>query len=157
MYIVIVALFTVVGPVASIFVEASLLHDSTGLSLLIGKWFVFWAIGLRLFTAGLRQAVSPSFTAKILGINSKETLIVIQELGFANLSIGLVGICALFNPAWVMPSAIAGGLFLGLAGVRHIAKHERNRLENVAMLTDLFVFAALLVYVVAWVATPSFS
>jgi len=52
---------------------------------LIGKWFVFWAIGVRLFLAGLRQASKPSFTAK--EIFHIQSFAVIRELGFGNLAI----------------------------------------------------------------------
>lgn len=113
----------------------------------MGKWFVFWAVGVRLFSAGLRQAISPQFTAEqIFGIKSKEPLIVVQELGFANVSLGLLGLCAIFRPAWVLPTALAGGLFYGLAALRHIVAQERNQLENFALLSDLFAFIVLLIY-----------
>jgi hypothetical protein len=59
---------------------------------------------------------------------------------------GLLGIGTIFNSLWIMPSAIAGGLFYGLAGIRHLTKKERNLFENRAMLSDLFVFIVLLIY-----------
>ena len=34
-----------------------------GLMPLVGKWFVFWAVGARLFIAGIRQVIQPAFTA----------------------------------------------------------------------------------------------
>jgi hypothetical protein len=35
----------------------------------IVKWVVFWGVGLRLFTCGLKQALQPSFTANgIFGV-----------------------------------------------------------------------------------------
>src|SRR6478609_6215113 len=66
-----------------------------GLVALIGKWFVFWAIGVRLFLAGLRQIADPAFTAKtIFRIEDPKALIVVQELGFANMALGLLGIAS---------------------------------------------------------------
>ena len=31
---------------------------------LVGKWFVFWTVGIQLFLAGLRQIVQPRYTAE---------------------------------------------------------------------------------------------
>jgi len=40
-------------------------------------------------------------------------------------------------------------LFYGLAGIRHVVQHDRNALENTAMVSDMFLFAVLLAYVIA--------
>ena len=74
-------------------------------------------------------------------------------MGFANISTGILGVCSIFNGGWVMPAAIVGGLFYGLAGVGHAFKRERNLFENVAMYSDFFVFIILLVYFVIGIAT----
>lgn len=42
--------------------------------------------------------------------------------------------------------AIVGGVFYGLAGVNHIAHRGRNRLQNIAMATDLYMAAVLLAF-----------
>jgi len=41
-------------------------------------------------------------------------------------------------------AALAGGVSYGLAGVNHALQPHRNRLETVAMATDLFVAVVLL-------------
>ena len=39
----------------------------------IGTWFAFWAIGVRLFTAAVRQVIKPDLTSEgILGISGRE-------------------------------------------------------------------------------------
>jgi hypothetical protein len=102
--------------------------------------------------SGTAPVANPQFAAeRIFNIKSAEPLPVVRELGFANASTGILGICAFFNSGWVMPAAIVGGLFCGLAGVGHAFKEGRNLFENVAMYSDLFVFIMLLVYVVATV------
>jgi hypothetical protein len=147
MYIVIVLLMFVL-PIMSIFSE--IWFRGTGnIIFLIGKWFVFWAVGVRLFSAGLRQAITPRFTAKeIFEIEDDKPLQVVQELGFANISIGLLGICAVLNAGWIAPAALAGGLFYGLAGLRHSIEKEKNPLEKFVMLSDLLIFIILLIYLV---------
>jgi hypothetical protein len=153
MYFLMIVLLMFIFPIASVLTEMFLFKSPVGIALLIGKWFVFWAVGIRLFLAGLRQSATPQFTAEqIFGIKTNEALIIVQELGFANLSIGLLGISTIFNGLWIMPSAIAGGLFYGLAGIRHLAKKERNLHENSAMLSDIFIFIVLLIYFIEAIA-----
>ena len=50
-------------PAARVIVEALWFGSAADVMLLVGKWFVFWAVGVRLFIAGVRQA-QPQFTAK---------------------------------------------------------------------------------------------
>lgn len=149
MYILMIILMMFVFPILSILVELFIFHSAAGIVFLIRKWFVFWAVGIRLFTAGLRQSTNPKFTVQqILGNKGDEPLQIVQELGFANLSMGVLGIICLLNGNWIMPSAIIGSLFYGLAGIRHIFSKERYLLENSAMTSDLIISAVLLLYLV---------
>jgi hypothetical protein len=149
MYIASVSLLTFILPTVSVIAELFLYKNTTGVLPLVGAWFVFWAVGVRLFIAGLRQVANPKFTAeRIFDISSAEPLVLVRELGFANISTGVLGLCTIFEGAWIMPAAIVGGLFYGLAGVGHTFKKDRNLFENVAMYSDLFVFVILLVYVI---------
>ena len=158
MYVLTVVLSMVVFPIASILIEVLFFQSTTDLVLLIGKWFVLWAVGVRLFLTGLCQVITPQFTTEqILGIKSKEPFIIVQELGFANLSFGVFGIITILNGNWNIPAAIVGGLFYGLAGIRHIVTKERNHLENIAMVSNLFVFIVLLVYLIGIIVNRSIT
>ena len=150
MYILIVAALTFVLPAASIIVDAAISHHATWGAAVIGRWFVFWAVGVRLFIAGLRQIIQPRYTAEIiLGIKGGDSLIIVRELGFANVAMGSIGIATVLAPAWIPPAALAGGIFYGLAGLNHFAHERRNRLQNVAMTSDLFVASVLLTFCAA--------
>jgi hypothetical protein len=48
--------------------------------------------------------------------------------------------------ARIAPAGLAGGLFLGLAGIKHAMNAERSTKENVAMTTDLLVACVVAVY-----------
>jgi hypothetical protein len=136
-------------PIASVLIESVANKNHAGLITLIGEWFVFWAIGVRLFTAGLRQSIKPGLTSEgILGIKGKEVWIIVRELGFANIAIGLAGIIALWKPEWRLAIAFIGGLFLLLDGIQHIASKQRNFEENVAMYSDLTIAILMGVYLV---------
>jgi hypothetical protein len=143
MYFVAVILLLLIFPAASVIAESHAVSLA-----LIGKWFVFWAAGVRLFIAGIRQVVQPRFTAEeIFGLHDRASFAIVRELGFANLSMGLLGICSLFRTAWLIPAAIVGGLYYGLAGAGHIFHRGKNAKEYTAMISDWFVFLVLLVFV----------
>ena len=117
---------------------------------LIGKWFVFWAIGMRLLVAGIRQATKPAFTAKeIFHMSGEESFPVIRELGFANICVGLLGILSLFHSAWHDAAALTGGLYFGLAGMLHLFKKPDSRNEVIALVSDLYLFLIMLLYLLA--------
>jgi hypothetical protein len=144
MYLAMIILLMGVFPALSVIFEFWVLHGSADMLFLIGQWFVFWGVGVRLMLAGLRQIANPTFTADVIfGVKEKAALTLVQELGFANLSIGLLGVLALVRSEWVVPAAITGGLFYGLAGMKHLIKGDRNRTENIAMVSDLWIFLVL--------------
>jgi hypothetical protein len=144
-YLLIVGLTMFVLPVGSVVIDANATHGPW--LWLIGKWFVFWAVGARLLLAGLRQYFQPSFTSRdIMGIESPEVFVLVRELGGANAASGIVGLLSLGVPTFVLPTAIAGGLFLAVAGLEHVRSSHRGRNETVAMVSDIFVAAILLGY-----------
>jgi hypothetical protein len=149
MYIVIVVLLLLVLPVGSISAELFAWHSHAPVLALVGKWFVFWSVGVRLFLAGLRQTIQPTFTAReIFHFKTDEPLKVIRELGFANLAMGSLGILSIFDPDLIFPAAITGGIYYALAGAQHIATRSRSLFENVAMVSDVFIFVVLAFYIV---------
>lgn len=144
MYYLIVAAFMLVLPVASITIDAAHAHIPLGAAAIL-KWFAFWTVGGRLFLAGCRQVVQPAYTARtILGLTSDDALILVRELGFANLAVGLLGLLSLRIPAWQPAAALTGGVFYALAGLNHIRQPHRNQPETVAMISDLFAAVVLL-------------
>jgi len=152
MYLAIIVALMVVLPVLSVGAEVSLSHVPISMSL-IAKWFVFWFVGVRLLLAGLRQITQPQYTARIiLGLKSDESLVLVRELGFANVAMGLVGFCSVAIPGWRLAGALTGAVFYSLAGVNHALQTHRNRLENIAMGSDLLAAAILLVVCIhaAW-------
>jgi len=150
MYFVMVLLLLLLLPAASVGMEAIGVQHPQGLMFLMGKWLVFWGVGVRLFLAGTRQVIQPRFTAQeIFQIQSAEPLPIVRELGFANLSMGTLGVSSLFETSWIVPAAIAGGLYYGLAGLGHIGQKGKNAKEYTAMVSDGFVFVLLAAFLVS--------
>jgi hypothetical protein len=147
-YLITVLLLMAVLPIGSIGAEHFYFHGSAPLPLLVGKWFVFWAAGIRLFLAGLRQFFQPRFTAQhIFQIKGDDALPVVRELGVANFAMGVVGIASLAKPGFVLPVAIIAAIFYGVAGVRHVAEKGKTVNEKIAMVSDLFVFLIFATYI----------
>ena len=82
-------------------------------------------------------------------MTSDEALPVVRELGVANVAMAVVGLLSLAVPSFTLPIAVSAGIFYGAAGVRHAAERSRSFNENVAMLSDLFLFAVLAAFVLA--------
>lgn len=148
MYLAAILILMAVLPLGSMAVEWAV-HGG-GLVPLALKWFVFWAAGVRLLTAGLRQITKPLFTSQdILGVADPKAAVLVRELGFANTSMGALGMLSLPFPSFLVPAAVTTGLFLALAGVQHAMRGGGNAKERIAMVSDLAMAAVLGVLVLA--------
>lgn len=140
-----VVLLMLVLPAASVVAELG----SAPLFDLIAKWFVFWGCGARLVMAGVMQTLRPSFTASgIFRIADPSAEAIVRELGFANLAMGTLGLATILRPDWLLPAALACGLFYGLAGLGHVLRSGRSAKEELALYTDLGAFALLGAYLI---------
>lgn len=147
MYFISVVLLLLVFPALSVIIEAVHLGASADVMWLIGKWFVFWGCGVRLFIAGVMQTLRPEFTAKsIFDIDAPAAYAIVREVGFGNLAMGTLGLVSLAMPEWVVSAAVVGGLYYGLAGLGH-AFRGGNFKEQVALWSDLAIFVLLAIFV----------
>jgi uncharacterized protein DUF6790 len=143
MYIAVVALLMFVLPVGCALAEHAL-PGAAPFMALIGKWFVFWAVGIRLVLAGVRQLFQPEFTAqRIFRIEGTDAFPLVREIGASNLALGAVGVASLWRADFILPSALASAIFYAIAGFRHVLETGRSLNETVAMVSDLFVFIVL--------------
>jgi hypothetical protein len=155
-YLLVVLLLMFVIPVLSIIIEYSINKQQVSIINLCGKWFLFWGIGIRLFTAGFKQALNPSFTAQsIFHIQNEESFVLVKELGIANICLGSIGIISLFCPEWRMAAAFAGGLYMGIAGINHIIKKPASANEWLAMVSDIFIFVVMMIYIIGYYITQN--
>ncbi|WP_223623148.1 DUF6790 family protein [Microbacterium sp. EST19A] len=147
-YFLLVIAQTVVLPVVSGIIELATVGGDP--VLVFGKWWVFWGIGTRLLVAGIAQMSGKGPTAQILGAakpSVQETQLT-RELGTANIGFGLAGLLALV-PGWAAPVGVAGGVFLLIAGLMHVAKKGKNANESLATWTDLLVGVVAIVLLVS--------
>lgn len=149
MYFVIVVAFAVVAPIGAALWEAQSAAGADILAL-FGKWTAFFGVGVRLFMAGVSQAFRPDYTLnEIFGVDAPDVRPVVQELGFANLSMGVLGLLALIHPMLTLAAATVGAIFYGLAGARHLPGARGNAKRLAAAGTDIWVFIVLAAYVAA--------
>jgi hypothetical protein len=147
MYLASIVLLLLVIPAASVAIETMFFGGSLVASL--AKWFVFWPVGVRLFMAGIKQTLQPQFTAEgIFGIKDPSAQGLVREIGFGNLSIGALGLLSLLRPDFLLPAAIVGGLYYGLAGLGHVTGGEGNAKKRIAMVSDLLIFVVLVFVVI---------
>lgn len=88
--------------------------------------------------ASLRQILQPRYTAEvILALKSEDSLVLVRELDFANLSIGWIGLASLILPSWSSAAAQAGGVFHALADIQHMFRAECNGKRTIAMASPI--------------------
>ncbi len=122
-------------PGAAILIDHSVNHLPIDPAL-VGKWVLFFSVGLRVFIAGLVQTLNPAFTAtKIFRFKQKESYVVVRELGFGNISNGVMGILSLAKVEWRGITSIAAGIFFGLAGIQHLVRKPDSFNEILALIT----------------------
>jgi hypothetical protein len=146
MYLGVIFVTMFVAPLLSIALD--LWSGGSPLIELVGKWFVFWVVGVRLGLAGLRQVVQPRFTAEIFKINDEKAWPVVRELGIANLALAVVGLASLAKSTFLSPVAIIAAIFYGGAALQHIGARNRTTNETIAMASDLFAFVILGIYAI---------
>ncbi|MFF2051073.1 hypothetical protein ACFVU2_05670 [Leifsonia sp. NPDC058194] len=148
MYIALVLLQTLILPLVSGVVHLAVAGGDP--LVVFGMWWGFWGVGTRLLVAGVSQLVNPARTSKgILGIGDPAAAQIVHELAFANLSLGVAAVVTSLVPPWGVLGALPGAIYLGLAGVRHVAKRGKAAEENVATWTDLLVFVVVALGIVA--------
>jgi hypothetical protein len=132
-----------VCPLTSIGIQILLGGPGMLTAAVVGKWLVFWMVGVRLLLAGLRQVLQPRYTAEqILGAKDPDAALIVRELGVANIATGSVASASLFFRNWEFPMALVGTIFYALAGINHVTDKHRNKLQSFAMASDLFAAAA---------------
>ncbi len=146
-YLIFLLLLDLIFPVASVLSDHTLNHVIIDPAL-VGKWVLFFSVGLRLFIAGCVQVLVPGFTAaKIFRFRHKESYAVIRELGFGNISMGVIGMLSLAKVEWRGITSIAAAIFFGFAGIQHLVRKPDSFNEILAMVTDQLVFVLMLLYI----------
>ena len=114
------------------------------------KWFIFWGVGIRLFFKGVRLASTPQITGlSVSSFRSRESYLLLLELGFANMALGSMGILSVINDQWRLIAAIAGAIYFGLADMLRLLKKTDGRHERVALVYNILVFLGLVAFMVS--------
>lgn len=147
-YIIISISFLCILPLASVVAEMKL-EETTLHWILFGKWFLFWASGIRLFIAGIWRVSDPEYIAiKVFRININENYAMIRELGIANIALGCMGILSLINEHWRLLAAITSAIFFGLMALQDFSRKSDTFNEYIVLVYDSTVFIVLVFFCV---------
>lgn len=145
LYEISVIIFFGILPIVGVLIDINILKSEINKLNLMFKWFVFSGVGLRLLSAGLKQAINPAFTAsEIFKVKDQNVFPIVREVGFANISLGIIGVISFFFSEFRMASSVAGCLYFGLAGCLHLFNKKRSKNEVFAMFSDYFIFFVLI-------------
>ncbi len=121
------------------------------------KWFTFWAIGISAVTAGFMQIFNPAYTANLLNVNMSD-FVVIQELGFANLSMGSLAVLSLKQKNFRLPAAIVYGAYILLCAAIHVTRiKEISYGETVSLVADVWIMIISILTIVTIMKERFFS
>lgn len=130
----------------AISIATEYLYDKSSIIYTAVKWILFWGVGMRLFTCGLKQAIQPAFTAKsIFDIREEKAYSIVRELGFANISTGLCGILSLFYGGFRGAVWVIGLIYYMLALIQHTVRKEKNASERFVTITDFTIVLELII------------
>lgn len=149
LYEISVITFFALVPIIGVITEVLILKSEINTFSLMFRWFTFSGVGLRLLSAGLKQSISPSFTAKeIFKVNEENSFSIVREIGFANIGFGFIGVLSFFLSQFRLAAATSGCLYFGLVACLHLFSKEKSRDEVFAMLSDYFIFFVLLTLII---------
>jgi hypothetical protein len=136
--------FFYILPISCILIEI-IAFSQTDIWWIMIKWFVFWGVGLRLFTCGMKQVISPEFTAKVIfEVEDSKSYSVIRELGFSNICAGLCGMLSLVYIKFRVVALFIGIVYYGLVLIQHAIRRKKNASEIFVTITDLSIVLELL-------------
>ncbi|HTE28416.1 hypothetical protein [Flavitalea sp.] len=109
---------------------------------LIGKWFAFWAIGIRLLVAGFMQLTRKSNSRNHLSAR-EDSGMVKKATGVANLVLSALGFLCVASSEGSLLAAITVGVYLGLAGLQHDFKKPATASGWISLIYDFIVFSVI--------------
>ena len=90
---------------------------------LLARYVVFFSLGVQGLWAAMGHLMYPEKAAGAIGWKTSPFQ---TEMGGANLGLGVVGVCALFLPNWILPVSVFGCILYGVAVFTHIREHKLN-------------------------------
>ncbi|MDD3753356.1 MAG: hypothetical protein PHQ17_02200 [Methanobacterium sp.] len=116
----------IIGAILHFFIIKKELTKNRVLEVLL-LWFLGFGIGVGSIFSGLAQIVSPEIVAQSVGWPNSPFL---REVGFANISYGILGILSIKYRSFWAPTIIAYAVFMWGAAISHI--HNIQQTGNLA-------------------------
>jgi len=134
-------------PLLSAAAEHHFVHASISI-ILLGKWFMFWTIGIRLLIKGFVQVIRSRRNGNSSLLSKDETWEVAKILGLAKMALAGMGFLCVVNDQWSLLATITVGVYLGLTGFQHDFKRPSTTTGWMNMSYDVLVFSVIAVCLV---------
>ena len=110
---------------------------------LIGKWLLFWSVGIRLLGAGIIQ-ITTCLPGNVGFLSNREDSNTVRKAtGIANLVLAGMSFLCVANDGWSLLAAITVGIYVGLAGMQYDFKTPANRNAWINLVYDVVVFVVV--------------
>jgi hypothetical protein len=134
-------------PLLSVAGEQHFVNASISI-ILLGKWFLFWTIGVRLMVKGFAQVIRSVRNGNSSLLNRDETGDFTKMLGLAKMALAGMGFLCVVNDQWSLLATITVGVYLGLTGFQHDFKRPTTTRGWMSMSYDFLVFTVIAVCLV---------
>ncbi len=129
------------------FITAIAIHYATTTpinGLLLGRWFVFWTIGVRLMVAGLTEVMSSRRQGNIIFLQGSESGEYRKIIGYLKILLAALGFLCMIKAQSSLIAALTAGIYLGLTGFRHDFKKPCTAIEWLYLGYDIIVFFVII-------------
>ncbi|PVD52239.1 hypothetical protein DC498_10980 [Terrimonas sp.] len=126
-------------PVLSVIAEHQFHHTDVN-TILVGRWFIFWTVGIRLLVAGFTQVITAHRQGNTILLRGDPNGDTRKIIGLVKILLAGLGFLCMINNEWSLLAAITVGLYIGLAGFQHDFKKPITWEDWIYMIYDLLVF-----------------
>ncbi len=133
-------------PLCSIIIELIYKKDSPDPGL-IGKWFIFWGLGVYLLASGIVHMVRPlADLNRFYGSKDQVARGMVRKLGIAKITMGVAGILSLFNGQLLEITALMTVVYFGMTTLWYFLRKADPAYEAFTLVSDLMLFSTSLLF-----------
>lgn len=126
-------------PLVSLIIEHKI-NDVEIQAGLVGKWFVFWTVGIRLLIGGVVQILAALRQGNTILLRSNAGSDTRKIVGIVKMALAVLGFLCIINDKWSLLAAVTAGFYIGLAGFQHDFKKPVTKEGWLYMAYDGLVF-----------------
>lgn len=110
---------------------------------LVGKWFIFWTVGIRFLVAGFIQVIRQGRGGSAILLQGDQSGEFGKILGLVKMFLAGLAFLCMMKESWSLLAAITVGIYVGLAGFQHDFKKPGTAEGWISMIYDMIVFVVI--------------